>query len=117
MAVVAFAGDGVLRGRRSLETAPRVWSDGLVSLQLLHRTVFDCRSTAGVASDVEAPPVSPSKAAEATCPWSEIGATNLGAPVEAVPTALIIEPHAALTGAAAIESRQSRLSRVNDHAA
>ena len=62
--------------------------------------------------------MSPSKAAEATCPWSEIGATNLGAPVEAVPTALTIEPHAALTGAAAaIEGQLSRLSRVNDHAA
>jgi glucokinase len=38
--------------------------------------------------------------------------------LEGVPTALIIEPHAALTGAAAaIESQQSRLSKANDHAA
>jgi glucokinase len=38
--------------------------------------------------------------------------------LEAVPTALIIEPHAALTGAAAaIESRLLRLSKANDHAA
>ena len=38
--------------------------------------------------------------------------------LEAVPTALIIEPHAALTGAAAaIESQLSRLSKANDHAA
>lgn len=38
--------------------------------------------------------------------------------LERVPTALIIEPHAALTGAAAaIEGRLARLSRANDHAA